>query len=146
MGERLIEAKSLHDIHIPGWRTPFPNYRLEGYQDHDGTDQVQLRFNSGQNLFQGTRREFRDFIDTLFNIIVRDTNFPKQPPQTVEDPKPKELWQHKNGITYRIDMVIMNGGKEDEDHPPVVVYTNLTRPRTYSRPLSDWHRSFEKLD
>lgn len=55
---------------------------------------------------------------------------------------PGTVWQHTNGNVYRV-MFITNSFHPHEQHPPHVVYETLQYPeRKWSRPLSDWHRSF----
>jgi len=79
----------------------------------------------------------------------------------MNDPARGELWRHKNGRSYVV-LHITNTAHVREDHPPDVVYaTSFERgesglcsfgsdlpsyrpDKIWSRPLSDWHRSFTK--
>lgn len=78
------------------------------------------------------------------------------------NPQRGERWQHHNGCIYVV-LHISNTANVREDHPPDVVYATWVNmeihegpvcfgdgpaydPRKiWTRPLSDWHRSFERL-
>ena len=63
-------------------------------------------------------------------------------PEVVEG----DVWQHTNGGEYRV-LFVTNTHNPREDHPPDVIYETLRDPaRKWSRPLSDWHRSFTLLN
>lgn len=74
-----------------------------------------------------------------------------------------QYWQHRNGIRYVV-LYITNTAYTAEDHPPDVVYATAIEDgdcgpmafgtdtpsynpeKIWSRPLSDWHRSFTRMD
>lgn len=75
-------------------------------------------------------------------------------------PKRGDVWTHKNGIDYVV-LYVTNLAHIREDHPPDVVYATKAGPDTkhlaygsdtpaydytkiWSRPLSDWSRSFTR--
>lgn len=75
------------------------------------------------------------------------------------------IWRHRNGIKYVVLYITNNTGEPRANHPPDVVYATATDQddgrqcgpmvissevpsynpeRIWSRPLSDWHRSFTR--
>ena len=62
----------------------------------------------------------------------------------MEDPKVNELWKHHSGRTYRV-LFMTNTAHPSEKFPTAVVYENTDVGTLWSRPLSDWHRSFTRL-
>jgi hypothetical protein len=61
----------------------------------------------------------------------------------MEEVKPNTYWLHKNGNLYSV-LMITNQDSTREEYPVTVVYIGLNG-KVWSRPLSDWHRSFTKL-
>lgn len=62
----------------------------------------------------------------------------------VVDPTPGSVWRHYNGRKYKV-LFLTNDVVQHKGHPIDVVYERIgggKTPRKYSRPLSDWHRSF----
>lgn len=59
-------------------------------------------------------------------------------------PKPGTLWKHRNGNIYGV-WLITNVGSTNEKYPETVVYNNILNGKTYSRPVSDWHRSMTEI-
>lgn len=57
------------------------------------------------------------------------------------DPISGQLWRHHSGRVYRVERVT-NTAHISEKFPPMVVYVNVYNGTEWSRPLSDWHRSF----
>ena len=56
--------------------------------------------------------------------------------------QPDDVWRHANGREYRI-LFITNTSHSNANHPCDVVYESLPyRDHKWSRPLSDWFRSF----
>lgn len=54
-------------------------------------------------------------------------------------------WTHINGNTYTV-LIITNEHSENQDrYPTTVVYRDYDG-RTWSKPLSDWHRSMTKME
>ena len=68
-------------------------------------------------------------------------------PRTVpaEEVTPLSRWAHSNGSTYAV-LLITNENSEDQDHYPTTVVYRDYDGRTWSRPLSDWHRSMTKME
>lgn len=62
---------------------------------------------------------------------------------TTQPPAQDEIWQHTNGRHYKV-LFITNTAVVREGHDPDVVYAS--GPNKWSRPLSDWHRSFTKVE
>ena len=58
--------------------------------------------------------------------------------------KPKQEWTHRNGIAYEVLLLTNENADEANkvNYPITVVYRNIQNGLTWSRPLSDWHRSF----
>lgn len=55
---------------------------------------------------------------------------------------PEDVWRYKDRADYRV-LFVANTRHESEKHPPVVVYETLRDlSAKWTRPLSDWHRSF----
>lgn len=65
-------------------------------------------------------------------------------PAKPADPTPGSVWRHYNGRKYRV-LFLTNHVVQRKGHPVDVVYENLNggKPQKFSRPLSDWHRSFK---
>lgn len=51
-----------------------------------------------------------------------------------------QVWQHRNGNQYKVLMVV--NLLDEERYPKTVVYENLKNGSQWSRPHSDWRRSF----
>jgi len=54
---------------------------------------------------------------------------------------PGQHWAHYNGQRYSV-LLLTNQQSTQERYPVTVVYQNVDNLTTWSRPLSDWHRSF----
>lgn len=52
-------------------------------------------------------------------------------------------WRHNNGALYVVRLYT-NEHSERPEYPVTIVYEGAGR-RTWSRPLSDWHRSFSPV-
>lgn len=66
-------------------------------------------------------------------------------PVSVEEVTPLSRWTHSNGRTYAV-LLITNEHSENQDrYPTTVVYRDYDG-RTWSKPLSDWHRSMTKTE
>jgi len=55
--------------------------------------------------------------------------------------QPGQRWIHRNGQRYRV-LLLTNQQSTQASYPVTVVYQNTSNLTTWSRPLSDWHRSF----
>lgn len=53
---------------------------------------------------------------------------------------PGSRWQHRNGNTYAVLMIV--NLLDDEKYPKTVVYKNIHNGTQWARKYSDWHRSF----
>lgn len=60
-------------------------------------------------------------------------------------PCAQQVWKHHSGRMYRV-LMVTNTTHPSEKFPPTVVYTNVINGTMWSRPLSDWHRSFVLQD
>lgn len=58
-----------------------------------------------------------------------------------EYPKPGSRWVHKNGIVYEVLLLTNLYGNRPE-YPTTVVYFNVENKTNWSRPLTEWSRSF----
>ena len=66
-------------------------------------------------------------------------------PVPVEEVTPLSRWKHSNGNTYAV-LLITNEHSENQDrYPTTVVYRDYDY-KTWSKPLSDWHRSMTKME
>lgn len=54
--------------------------------------------------------------------------------------KPKTTWQHRNGNVYEVIM-LTNEQSTNDNYPVNVVYRG-NNGNVWSRPISDWNRSF----
>jgi hypothetical protein len=59
-----------------------------------------------------------------------------------QTPQEHEYWEHRNGKVYEILFIANQNNKPDTHYEPHVVYQNIESKTVWSRPLSDWHRSF----
>lgn len=66
-------------------------------------------------------------------------------PVTVEEVTPLSRWRHSNGNTYAV-ILIANDHSENQDRYPTTVVYRGYNGKTWSRPLSDWHRSMTKME
>jgi len=62
------------------------------------------------------------------------------------DPTPVSVWRHTNGTTYFVVAIANKESKDPIKYPKTVVYRNMDTFTWYSRPLDDWHRSFEEIE
>lgn len=62
-------------------------------------------------------------------------------PVPVEKVTPLSRWRHSNGNIYAVVLI----ANEYSDYPTTVVYRDYDG-RTWSKPLSDWHRSMTKME
>jgi len=51
-----------------------------------------------------------------------------------------QYWKHYNGNEYEV-LMLTNELSTNEQYPVTVVYKNIHTGSTWSKPLSDWHRS-----
>ncbi len=56
-------------------------------------------------------------------------------------PKQGELWKHYKGNLYEI--VCVTNLPNEERYPLTIVYKTVANGNLWSRPYSDWYRSFE---
>ena len=54
------------------------------------------------------------------------------------------LWRHTNGVIYRVLHIANTTSQDLDKYPITVVYQGLYNEKIWTRPLSDWHRSFTK--
>ena len=52
------------------------------------------------------------------------------------------LWKHTNGQIYKVVEIANAETQQPDKYPVTVVYANTNNGTVWSRPLSDWHRSF----
>lgn len=64
--------------------------------------------------------------------------------RAAEHPAPGSIWQHTNGNRYCV-LMITNADSDKEKYQPSVVHRNVFNGKTYSRELSDWHRSMSRV-
>jgi len=57
-----------------------------------------------------------------------------------QDPEAGDLWRHRNGNMYRV--LMLANRPNEERYPTTVVYETVANGNLWTRPLSDWHRSF----
>jgi len=55
-------------------------------------------------------------------------------------------WKHRNGAEYEVILIANEFTENEERYPVTVVYQNTVNGKIWSRPLSDWHRSFTQLN
>lgn len=56
-------------------------------------------------------------------------------------PKPNQMWQHTNGGLYIVQF-LTNESSTKPEYPVTVVYRGVANGLLWSRPMSDWCRSF----
>lgn len=59
-------------------------------------------------------------------------------------PNAGEIWEHHSGRLYRVDG-ILNTAHPSDKFPVMVAYTQVDAGTQWTRPLTDWHRSFGNL-
>lgn len=57
-------------------------------------------------------------------------------------PIPGKVYKHNNGNRYKVVMLTNQQTTRPEQYPVTVVYFNVKNGTTWSRPVSDWERSF----
>jgi hypothetical protein len=60
-------------------------------------------------------------------------------------PEIGSLWRHYNGQVYQV-VRITNLQSKKPEYPETVVYFNVLQDTWWSRPVSEWHRSFSRVD
>lgn len=71
--------------------------------------------------------------------------FPWRYAVPVEEVKLRSRWTHSNGNTYTVFLITNEHSENQERYPTTVVYIDCNGT-TWSRPLSDWHRSMTKKE
>lgn len=66
-------------------------------------------------------------------------------PVSVEKVTPLSRWRHSNGNTYAVILIANENSESQDRYPTTVVYRGYDG-KTWSRPLSDWHRSMTKME
>lgn len=66
-------------------------------------------------------------------------------PVPVEKVTPLSRWRHSNGNTYAVIFITNEHSENQDRYPTTVVYRDYDG-RTWSKPLSDWHRSMTKME
>ncbi|MGH1461212.1 MAG: DUF1653 domain-containing protein [Neptuniibacter sp.] len=56
------------------------------------------------------------------------------------------LWEHYSGKRYTVKMVTNQMAKDPKKYPPTVVYQSVDTGMLWSRPVSDWERSFKIVE
>lgn len=62
----------------------------------------------------------------------------------MDKPKIGSLWTHKNGRTYKVKQFTNVDCSANQRYPETIVYQEIDSNMLYSRPLQDWHASFEE--
>ncbi len=57
----------------------------------------------------------------------------------------RSRWTHSNGNTYTVFLITNKHSENQERYPTTVVYIDCNGT-TWSKPLSDWHRSMTKME
>lgn len=55
------------------------------------------------------------------------------------------LWQHYNGIIYRVTCYTNVETTRQDKYPTTIVYENVKNSKLYSRKLIDWERSMIRV-
>lgn len=63
----------------------------------------------------------------------------------VEEVTPLSRWKHSNGSTYAVILITNDHSENQDRYPTTVVYRDYNGI-TWSKPLSDWHRSMTKME
>ena len=68
-----------------------------------------------------------------------------EPPtkEKVEIPKIKSKWRHSNSLEYKV--ILVTNEVDTEAYPLTVVY-KCKNGKVWSRPLSEWYRSFTEIN
>lgn len=66
-------------------------------------------------------------------------------PVPVEEVTPLSRWRHSNGNIYAVILIANEHSENQDRYPTTVVYRDYDG-KTWSRPLSDWHRSMTKME
>lgn len=60
----------------------------------------------------------------------------------MSNPIPGMVYEHDNGNLYQVMMITNQQTTRPEQYPVTVVYFNIRNGTTWSRPVSEWDRSF----
>ena len=63
---------------------------------------------------------------------------------TLHVPTPDSRWKHQNGTVYRVKE-ITNKDSTNPAYLPQIVYVNEANGSVWSRPITDWSRSFTEV-
>ena len=66
-------------------------------------------------------------------------------PVPAEEVTPLSRWTHRNGGIYAVILIANEHSENQDRYPTTVVYRDYDG-RTWSKPLSDWHRSMTKME
>ena len=64
----------------------------------------------------------------------------------IEIPEENSNWKHKGGNIYRVLIVANKASERLDEYPITVVYQRLVDKTVWSRPLTRWHGSFERIE
>jgi hypothetical protein len=78
--------------------------------------------------------------ENLFNGLNADGSKPIK--KRFKTPEIKSKWRHTNGIKYKV--ILITNEADTEKYPLTVVYKGKNG-KIWSRPLSDWYRSFTEI-
>lgn len=71
--------------------------------------------------------------------------FPWRYAVPVEEVTPLSRWKHSNGSTYTVILITNEHSENQDRYPTTVVYRDYDYI-SWSKPLSDWHRSMTKME
>lgn len=66
-------------------------------------------------------------------------------PVPVGEVTPLSRWTHRNGGIYAVILIANEHSENQDRYPTTVVYRDYDG-KTWSKPLSDWHRSMTKME
>lgn len=110
---------------------------------HPGRGAVRLTW-YGQNVLSryGVADTAGRSINFFFAYRPGKTEAPQSDGVPAPEVLPEDVWRYKDRADYRV-LFVANTRHDSDKHPPVVVYETLRDPTAkWTRPLSDWHRSF----
>ena len=86
--------------------------------------------------------EMRDNAENRLWYPERLNDYEPPTKEVIETPLLKSKWKHYNGVKYKV--IAIANEESNEKYPITVVYKGKNG-KIWSRPLTDWYRSFKQI-
>lgn len=97
---------------------------------------------SKSRLMNAEYEEMRDNAENKLWYPERLDGYLPPTEEVIKIPKIKSKWRHTNGIKYKV--ILITNETDTEKYPLTVIYKGKNG-KIWSRPLSDWYRSFTEI-